>query len=243
MIVNTVKISAPHTHIIAHRGLSGIERENTAAAFVAAGNRNYYGIETDLHVTKDGNYIIIHNDTTAAVTGVDLSVKETDFDTLRSLAVLDKDGELRKDLCLPSLEEYLKICKKYEKKAVLELKGRIPKAHLEKIVQKCEAWHSLEDMIFISFWYDNLADLRAMCPNVKLEFLTESEVNEDLLAKLQAHHLDLDIAHRHLTKENIAWLHENGITVNCYTVDSAKRAEALAAWGIDEITSNILQAE
>lgn len=40
--------------MVAHRGLSGIERENTLLAFVAAGNRSYWGIECDVHVTKDG---------------------------------------------------------------------------------------------------------------------------------------------------------------------------------------------
>jgi glycerophosphoryl diester phosphodiesterase len=35
--------------------------------------------------------------------------------------------------------------------------------------------------------------------------------------------------------------HANGITVNCWTVDSKERAEELAAWGVDMITSNILE--
>lgn len=52
--MDTIKIDKNNVKLIAHRGVSGIERENTAAAFVAAGNRSYYGIETDVHVTKDG---------------------------------------------------------------------------------------------------------------------------------------------------------------------------------------------
>lgn len=53
--------------MIAHRGVSGIECENTAAAFVTAGNRSYFGIETDVHRTADGQYIIIHDDDTKRV--------------------------------------------------------------------------------------------------------------------------------------------------------------------------------
>ena len=45
------------TKMIAHRGLSGMETENTSAAFEAACECSYYGIETDVHVTKDGKYI------------------------------------------------------------------------------------------------------------------------------------------------------------------------------------------
>ena len=48
--------------MVAHRGVSGLEFENTCPAFVAAGVKSYYGIETDVHVTKDGKYIVAHDD-------------------------------------------------------------------------------------------------------------------------------------------------------------------------------------
>ena len=53
--------------MVAHRGLSGVETENTVAAFVAAANRSYYGIETDVHRTIDGKYVCIHDDNTSVV--------------------------------------------------------------------------------------------------------------------------------------------------------------------------------
>ena len=55
--------------------------------------------------------------------------------------------------------------------------------------------------------------------------------------------LDLDVHHSALTEERIAALHAAGIRVNCWTVDDKDRAEELAAWGVDYITSNILEAE
>ena len=39
--MDTIKINSNGVKIIAHRGLSGIEKENTCPAFVAAGNRSY----------------------------------------------------------------------------------------------------------------------------------------------------------------------------------------------------------
>ena len=60
--MNTIKIAdKKQTLMVAHRGCSGLERENTNAAFVAAGNRSYFGIETDIHKTLDGKFIIIHS--------------------------------------------------------------------------------------------------------------------------------------------------------------------------------------
>jgi glycerophosphoryl diester phosphodiesterase len=44
-----------------------------------------------------------------------------------------------------------------------------------------------------------------------------------------------------LTKEIVALLHDNGLKVNCWTVDDAEKAEQLVEWGVDYITSNILE--
>lgn len=66
---NTLKMRPDKPWMIAHRGLSGLERENTCAAFVAAGNRSYYGIETDIHRTKDGKYIVYHDNNLVRLLG------------------------------------------------------------------------------------------------------------------------------------------------------------------------------
>lgn len=93
--------------------MSGLEMENTASAFVAAGQRSYFGIETDVHRTADGQFIIIHDDNTKRVAGDEMIVEQTSFRTLRSLRLLDTDGQQgRGDLILPSLREYISICKK-----------------------------------------------------------------------------------------------------------------------------------
>ena len=39
--MNTIKVKKGKTKFIAHRGLSGLERENSLRAFVAADNRTY----------------------------------------------------------------------------------------------------------------------------------------------------------------------------------------------------------
>ena len=113
--MDTVKIKRGNTKMVAHRGVSGLELENTCAAFVAAGNRSYVGVETDVHVTADGKFIIIHDDDTGRVAVESMVVEQTDYETLRNLQLKQKDGMLRTDLRLPSLEEYLSICKHYDK--------------------------------------------------------------------------------------------------------------------------------
>ena len=83
--MNTERIKKLNVKMVAHRGVSVLERENTAAAFVAAGNRSYYGIETDVHVTADKKYIIIHDDDTERVAGIKLNVEESRYEELRKI--------------------------------------------------------------------------------------------------------------------------------------------------------------
>lgn len=56
IIMDATKVSSGKTRMIAYRGVSGLKCENTNAAFVAAENRSYFGIETDVHVTADGKF-------------------------------------------------------------------------------------------------------------------------------------------------------------------------------------------
>ena len=60
--MDTLKIAKENVKMIAHRGLSGLEKENTIAAFIAAGNRTYYGTECDIHLTKDNVFVVCHDE-------------------------------------------------------------------------------------------------------------------------------------------------------------------------------------
>ena len=239
--MNTIKFDAKGTiKMIAHRGVSGLERENTCPAFIAAGVKSYYGIETDVHVTLDGKYIIVHDDDLKRVAGLDMSIEGSNFDDLRAVRFTDRDGVTpRADIFLPSLEEYISICKKYEKEAVLELKNDMPAEHVKSIADTINAYGMLENTTFISFSKNNLLYLREAYPSAKAQFLTVHP--EENTQWILDNGMDADIYHRALTKEFIDIMHANGRVVNAWTVDTIEDAERLASIGIDMITSNILE--
>ncbi|MBQ9116938.1 MAG: hypothetical protein IJY04_07930 [Clostridia bacterium] len=235
-----IYIDPKKTKLVAHRGLSALERENTLPAFIAAANRPYFGIETDVHITSDGKFVCIHNHDTEFMSGDKLAVEATSFDTLRSLKLKDFDGSRgRPDLRIPTLEEYISVCRDYGKQSVLELKGRFPKEKLAEVIEIISALGHLESTTFIAFDLDNLIDLRELLPTQSAQFLISS-FPEDLIDTLKAHNLDLDIHYKALTAENVAKLHENGIVINTWTVDDPEKAAELISWGVDQITSNRL---
>ena len=241
--MDTVKVQKGNVKMVAHRGLSGIERENTCAAFVAAGNRDYFGIETDVHRTADGAYVVIHDDRTGRVAFEDISVEGSTLEQLQSIAIKDKDEMPRSDLKIPTLDEYLKICAKYGKIPVLELKNDFPKADVENIIAIVKQHMTLENIIFISFSYQNMIYLRELEKDARLQYLCggSAKVDEALVAKLKDYDLDLDIYWKVLDEAGVKLLHANGIEINVWTVDDPTVAEQLVSWGVDYITSNILQ--
>ena len=154
-MIDTKKLSRyGMTKMVAHMGAKGLEPENTVAAYVASANRSYYGIETDVHITKDKRVIAIHDENAKRVSGVDILVEESSFDDLRKIRLFDNGGNVREDLCMPSLEEYISVCKRYGKIAVLELKNRMADDdvymiyYISIIVRIVSAWFITQNLIY-----------------------------------------------------------------------------------------------
>ena len=237
--MSTIPFDKKQVRVIAHRGLSGIEAENTNAAFVAAGNRSYYGIETDVRRTADGQYVINHDGNLSRIAGVDMTVETSTLQELQNVVLLDKDGaKSRADLRVPTLKNYLDICQKYGKHSILELKAPFSDEQLGEIIDEVRKAGQLDDTTFISFYYENLLKIRQALPQQSVQFLF-GELTEEIEKRLIADHIDVDAQFGTLTPENIRRFHDEGLKVNCWTVDHPLDGERLASWGVDLITSNI----
>ena len=239
--MNTIKIKKGRVKMIAHRGLSGLERENTLAAFIAGGNRSFYGMECDIHKTKDGEFVVIHDYDTKRVAGVEKAVQESTLEELRKVHLYDLvDGIPKSHLIIPTLEEYLNNSIKYDKVCVIEFKGTFEKDDLNRVLGIVEEKKYLHKCIFISFAIENLLYLRSVNKKVKLQFLT-SKYDSEVLKTLIDNKLDIDINYNTLTKEIADELKNNKIKINVWTVDNPAVAEKLLSFGVDFITTNILE--
>lgn len=240
--MDAIRIDRKHVKMIAHRGLSGIELENSCAAFVAAGNRDYWGIETDVHQTADGKFVIFHDDHTGRVCQTDLVVEENDFETLRALPLWEvrNDKALRVDLKMPIPEEYFAICRRYGKVAVFELKNPMSKELVAQLVALADQNAGLENVVFISFCFQNLVYVREVSETAVCQFLLGGAMTDEDLAGMKKYSFGLDIRHTLVTPELVETIHNAGLEINCWTVDDPVRGAELVEMGVDYITSNIL---
>ena len=224
--------------LIAHRGC-GLRVENTLPAFRRAGELSYFGIETDVHRTRDGRFIIIHDDDTQRMTGQMKIVEETGYAALRSMKIPDPAHPEQEGLQLPSVEEYLHVCRETGKVSVLELKNHMEPEDLDNVVETVMDCSMLEHTIFISFDLPNLVSLRTRLPEQPIQLLVGEDAG-NYMADLSNYQLDLDIYYRSLTEKRLNQLHNAGIRVNVWTVDDPAVAEELSGWGVDYITTNCL---
>ena len=240
---NTIKLeNKGNTQVIAHRGLCGLEPENTHAAYIAAANRSYYGIESDAHKTSDGKYVMMHDANTLRMSGDDIEIGKATYETLRNLRLKQKDGVRgRTDLRIPSLEEYLGICKYYGKKAILELKDNLTAEDVDEICRMVEALEYMDETIFISFKLNNLILVKERNPQQAAQYLVENPIDDDFIQEMADKGLGIDARQDLFTEEILQKCRAKGVQTNAWTVNKPDMARKLMDWGIDFITTNILE--
>ena len=89
-------------------------------------------------------------------------------------------------------------------------------------------------------YYENLVKIRAYYPEASVQFLF-SELTAEIAENVKRDRFDVDAYFKTLTKEAIDDFHAAGLVVNCWTVDNPEDGARMAEWGVDFITSNILE--
>ncbi len=93
--------------VVAHRGASWVAPENTLAAFRAAWQLGVEAVELDVRISRDGVVVVIHDDSTARVAGVDRAVADQTLPELRALDVGSWRGPAFAGERIPTLAEAL----------------------------------------------------------------------------------------------------------------------------------------
>lgn len=242
ILPTTIKFRNANMLTIAHQGYLGLEKENTTFAFTSAGNRDkVWGIETDVHRTADGKYVISHDSIIPYADGRRLTIEECSYDALRAVPMVDLGGGTgRADLRLTSLEEYIGICRRYAKIAVMELKTPLPAEDVRRIADVVREMDYLHGTVFISFHRQDLDALRAYLPDQPAQYLVTT-YNDEIREYLLANRFELDICWPALTDAVLADAKAHGIRVNTWNIDDRAMSERFDRIGVDWITANIME--
>ena len=97
------------TEVYCHRGYSGHYPENTMLAFEKCLHLGADGIELDVHLTRDGEVVVFHDERLGRITGKEAFLKDLTLDELRQL---DASGTYRGKVPvqrIPTLREYFEL--------------------------------------------------------------------------------------------------------------------------------------
>lgn len=234
------------TKIIAHRGGGGIATENTIEAFTRSGTRSYYGLECDVQRTRDGQYVVFHDDSLQHLTGMAGAVKDYTLKQLKSFRLYDTRIEKRVGgkndrLYIPTLREYLKACRLYKKRAVIEFSVNLTAYDVYRIIEIVRSEKYLDKTIFVSFSMDLLIAARGRLPSqpLMLNYLEKSPTH--FIPRLRQYHIDFNCAWTRVDRKLVQTMHINNIKLGCWTVNDKKTADKLISWGVDYITTDILE--
>ena len=224
--------------IFAHRGASHAAPENTLPAFRRAVNVGADGVELDVHLTRDGVPVVIHDETVNATTDGTGRVTEM---TLAEVKALDAGRHVDPAFAgtrVPTLEEVLvEIGEKLLVNVELKPAGRRNAGLAPAVVGVVERL-GLEDRVWLSsFKPHHLYEARQASVRIPCGLLYVPNPLTPLF-RLFTPHEALHPYHMLITPHFVRRAHRRGLRVSTWTVDDVGAARRLADWGVDALITN-----
>ena len=226
--------------IYAHRGASGYAPENTLEAFELAASMGADGVELDVHVAKDGELVVAHDeavDRVANGSGLICRMTTAELKRLR----FNKTHPEYENATIPTLREVFELLKPTGLKINVELKNSyIVYENLEEKCLKLADDMGMSDRIlYSSFNHHSMLRMKAIDPSIPCGLLYEATMIESWN---YAHRLGVNAIHPHFSelqvKDEVSHAHALGLDVNVWTVnDEADIVNCLRA-GADIIIGN-----
>jgi glycerophosphoryl diester phosphodiesterase len=222
--------------IYAHRGCSGTHPENTLAAFKAAAELPIDGVEFDVHLTKDGEAVVIHDEKVNRTTDGKGYVKDMSLSELRKLDCGSWFSDKWRGERIPTLDEVLEVFQRTSHRINIEIKSDIfPYDTLvNKVIDSAER-HGMSERIIISSF--NHEDIQKVCRDADVESaILTSQIFVDVYDYARVIgttriHMSLPSAFRRMATDAL----RKGAIVYVYTVNSMEYASELQKVGVHGI--------
>ena len=226
------------TEVICHRGYSSRYPENTILAFQKAVESGADGVELDVHLTRDGEVVVIHDERVDRTTDGVGYVKDHSLAELRRLNAAY--GWRTAPQRIPTLEEYLELIAPTGMKSNIELKtGLFDYEGMEEKVWNQICRFGLENRVILSsFHAQTLLRVKALAPEAPCGLLNQDK----LLSPGQAtRDLGLEAYHPlylRLRPGVIRELKACHLEINAYTVNGHGPLTYLFAWDVHSVITN-----
>jgi glycerophosphoryl diester phosphodiesterase len=211
---------------VGHRGVMGVEPENTLRSFRRAAQAGHDQVELDLHLSKDGALIVMHDAEVDRTTDGSGLVRDLTLAEIRGL-----DAGLGERV--PVFEEVLEAVRR---PIQAEIKDTAAARVLAGVLRERG---ETERVSVLSFHDEALAEIRTLLPGVRTVLVAE-ELGPHIVPRAQAvgaRLVSLDL--RQLNLDTVRRCHDAGIKVMAWTVNTAQDWALARALGLDGAATDL----
>jgi glycerophosphoryl diester phosphodiesterase len=240
--------------ILGHRGAKSIAPENTLASFQTALEIGVDMLELDVHLSKDGELMVIHDPKLSRTTDGQGMVCDFDRETLQALNAAAKfSGEKSFGIQhIPTLQEVYDLVG--DQAAInVEIKTKADGSRYAGIEEKVAALvkHNgkIDTSVISSFNFPTIEKIQKLAPSLQCHVIVsggffqqkakEGKTEQDIVQEFVQRNYDLvAIEKSYLTNSLMALLNEAGIQEAVWIINDVDEMERYLAMGVDRLTSD-----
>ena len=227
---------------INHRGYSREAPENTLPAYRLSRLKGFRYVETDIHFTADGVPVLIHDGTVDRTSDGSGSIKDMEWNVVRSMDFGSWKNDEFAGTTIPSLEEFLALCRQIDLWPYIELKEGT-KEQIGQIVSLVEKYDLRGKAVYISFSSVHLQYVMEFDPSATIGFLlstvTEGSIQTALDLKTETNSVFIDTSDR--SEVAISLCRNASLPMEVWTVNSKSTILSMDGY-ITGVTSDYLHA-
>ena len=173
-----------NTKIIAHRGYSHLYPENTMLAFKEAEQAGAHGIELDVHLTKDQQIVICHDEEIDRTSNGQGYIKDLTLGEIQEFQFLNGMNQYQdqplSDITAPALDDFLDWFSQTDLFVNIEIKNNIFRYDgiVSKIIELIAKYDIQDRVIISSFNHHTLMEVKQMNSEIQVGFLTACSLLE-----------------------------------------------------------------
>ena len=212
------------TQVVGHRGAAAYKPENTLPSFKEAIDHGAPAVECDVHLSKDGEIMIMHAKTLDRTTDLSGPIKEAGSATLREAGI-------------PTLLDLIHVTKD---KAVLIVEIKDGDGIEAKVVDLLRKEKVSQQSIVFGFDDNRMRLVKQADPGQIAIWLVSNPKDLDLVAeKMAASKVDgFGVDYKNMTAEISAFSKRRRIPLFVWTVPPGEEVENLLKWQVNFIISN-----
>ena len=241
--------------VFAHQGGEGLWPSNTMLGFDNSAKLGADVLDTDMHMTKDGALVLMHDETVNRTTNGTGAIRDL---TLAEIKKLDAAYSFSTDggktfpyrgqgVTVPTLEELFRAYP--DKRIGIEIKQTEPEATAKAFCQAIRKANMQNKVLVSSFRQQNMLAFRRECPEIATS-ATEIEARDFFVAQMiglqgiiTPEYQSLQIPERNsgftlLTAQFIAAAHSRGLPVQPWTINTEDDLRRIIALGVDAINTD-----